>query len=130
MDRSEMTGRPPGVGRSIGWYRWLGSIALVAAIVAFFAAAIAELSSPGSPANRPLFWIAVAVNLFCFVTLPLLLVRAIRFRGLVRKEWRAVMMRAVWGGPFGTLGALWDLCAEPAEPAGPPGASTPRGGAQ
>ena len=58
----------------------------------------------------------MAVNLFCLVTLPLLLLRAIRFRGLVRKEWRAVMMRAVWGGPFGTLGALWDLCTDPAGP--------------
>lgn len=112
-----MAGRSPGSGRSIGWYRWLGLSALVAAIVAFFAAAIAELSSPGSPANRPIFWIAAVVNLFCLVTLPLLLVRAIRFRGLVRKEWRAVMMRAVWGGPFGTLGALWDLCTDPAGPA-------------
>ena len=44
---------------------------------------------------------------------PGLLFRAIRFRGLERKQWRLVLMRAVWGGPFGTLGALWDLCAEP-----------------
>jgi hypothetical protein len=107
-----MSGRSPASGRSIGWYRWFGLIALVAAIVAFLAAAIAELSAPGSPANRPIFWIAAVVNLCCLVTLPLLLVRAIRFRGLVRKEWRAVMMRAVWGGPFGTLGALWDLCTD------------------
>ena len=130
MGRTEMTDLPLAARRSIGWYRWLGLFALVAAIVAFLAAAIAELSSPGSPANRPIFWTAVAVNLFCLVTLPTLLIRAIRFRGLVRKEWRTVMMRAVWGGPFGALGALWDLCTAPADPGGPTGASVPHGGAQ
>lgn len=101
--------------RSIAWYRWLGLAALVAAIASFLIAAIAELSAPGSPANRPIFWTAAAVNLGCLVTLPLLLIRAVRYRGLERREWRGVMMRAVWGGPFGTLGALWDLCTDPAD---------------
>ncbi len=110
-----MTGPVAARRHSIGWYRWLGSLALAGAIVSFLAAAWVELQSPGAPANRLVFWTAVAINLFCLVTLPLLLFRAIRFRGLERKQWRLVLMRAVWGGPFGTLGALWDLCAEPAE---------------
>ncbi|MBP9143146.1 MAG: hypothetical protein KBF21_13180 [Thermoanaerobaculia bacterium] len=118
---------PP--GRSIGWYRWLGLAAFAAAVASFLAAAVAELSSPGSPSNRPLFWTAVAVNLFCLVTLPTLLIRAIRFRGLATQQWRAVMMRAVWGGPFGTLGALWDLCTDPAD-AGASGRPDPRSGSQ
>jgi threonine/homoserine/homoserine lactone efflux protein len=101
--------RPP----SILWYRWLGLSVLAAAILSFFTAALAELSSPGAPQNRPLFWTAVACNVSCFIVLPLLLLRAIRYRRLARKEWRAVLMRAVWGGPFGTLGALWDLSADP-----------------
>ena len=100
--------RPP----SIRWYRWLGAVALAAAILSFFAAVAAELAAPGSPQNRPFFWTAVACNGGCLVLLPLLLFRAIRFRRLVRKEWRAVLMRAVWGGPFGTLGALWDLAGD------------------
>jgi len=109
---------PP--ARSIGWYRWLAIASFAAAVATFLAAAVAEVSSPGAPANRALFWTAVAVNLSCLVTLPTLLIRAIRFRGLVSKEWRAVMMRAVWGGPFGTLGALWDLCTDPVDPPAPP----------
>ena len=113
--RTEVTDLPLAPRRSIGWYRWLGLIALVAAVLSFLSAAIAELSSPGAPANRPIFWTAVAFNGFCLVTLPLLLFRAIRFRGLARRQWRQVLMRAVWGGPFGTLGALWDLCSDPVE---------------
>ena len=110
-------------GRSIGWYRWLGLAALVAAIASFLAAAITELTAPGTAATRASFWTAVVLNLFCLGALPGLLLRAIRVRGLVRQEWRLVLMRAVWGGPFGTLGALWDLCAEPAPEAPPrPGA--------
>jgi len=101
---------------SILWYRWLGLFALAAAILSFFTAVIAELAAPGAPQNRPFFWVAVGCNVGCFVILPLLLLRAIRFRGLARKEWRAVLMRAVWGGPFGTLGALWDLSADRPEP--------------
>lgn len=115
MGRTEVTGLPLAPRRSIGWYRWLGLFALGAAVLSLLTAAIAELSSPGAPANRPIFWVAVAFNCFCLVTLPLLLFRAMRFRGLVRKQWRQVLMRAVWGGPFGTLGALWDLCVDPAE---------------
>jgi len=99
--------------KSILWYRWFGSLALAAAIVTFLTAVLVELSAPGAPENRPYFWTAVVCNLGCLIALPVLLLRAIRFRRLARKEWRAVLMRAVWGGPFGTLGALWDLCAEP-----------------
>ncbi len=106
-----MSARPP----SIQWYRWLGLVSLAAAILSFFAAVIVELGAPGAAQNRPFFWVAVGCNLGCLVLLPLLLFRAIRFRRLVRKEWRAVLMRAVWGGPFGTLGALWDLAADPPE---------------
>jgi uncharacterized membrane protein len=101
--------------RSIVWYRWLGLVLLAVAIVTFLTAVFVELSAPGRAANRPFFWTAVACNLACLVVLPALLFRAIRVRRLVRKEWRAVVMRAVWGGPFGTLGALWDLTAEPGE---------------
>lgn len=104
--------------RSILWYRWLGLGVLVAAILSFFIAVIAELAAPGAPQNRPFFWAAVGCNVSCFFILPLLLLRAIRVRALARKEWRAVLMRAVWGGPFGTLGALWDLSADPEERAG------------
>lgn len=117
MGRTEVSAAPP--RRSIRWYRWLGLALLAAAIVSFVAAAAAELASPGAPANRPILWTGVALNALCLVALPLLLVLAIRHHGLGRKQWRAVMMRAVWGGPFGTLGALWDLCADPAEPARP-----------
>jgi hypothetical protein len=112
----ELPGRP----RSILWYRWVGLTALILAILTFLVAVLAELSNPGAPANRPLFAAAVVCVLACVVTLPLLLVLAIRRRRLVRKQWRLVMMRAVWGGPFGTLGALWDLSADPA-----PGESAP-----
>lgn len=109
------TSRPP----SIRWYRWLGTLALAAAILSFFTAVFVELAAPGRAGNRPFFWTAVACNLGCFIVLPSLLLRAIRVRRLVRKEWRAVLMRAVWGGPFGTLGALWDLTADPPEPEAP-----------
>jgi hypothetical protein len=107
----------PSRTRSILWYRWLGSLSLAAAIVSFLTAVLVELSAPGAPQNRPYFWTAVVCNGGCLILLPLLLLRAIRFRRLARKEWRAVLMRAVWGGPFGTLGALWDLSAEPKGPA-------------
>lgn len=128
MGRTEVSGTSPAARRSIGWYRWLGLFALLAAVASFLAAAIAELASPGAPANRPIFWTAVALNGFCLVTLPLLLFRAIRFRKLVRQQWRQVLMRAVWGGPFGTLGALWDLCADPAgAPERPEPANRPAG---
>lgn len=103
---------------SIRWYRWLGLAVLAAAILSFFAAVIRELAAPGAPQNAPFLWAAVVCNGTCFVVLPLLLLRAIRFRRLARKEWRAVLMRAVWGGPFGTLGALWDLSADPPESGG------------
>lgn len=112
-DRTEVSPAPPASALSIRWYRWVGLLALVAAIVSFLSAAIAEVTASGTPSTRVLFWTAVTLNLFCLVALPVLLFRAIRFRGLVRKQWRLVLMRAVWGGPFGTLGALWDLCAEP-----------------
>ena len=105
--------------RSIAWYRWLGLTVLVVAILTFLTAALVELSAPGRAENRPFFWTAVVCNLACLLILPGLLFRAIRIRRLVRKEWRAVLMRAVWGGPFGTLGALWDLSADPEEPAPP-----------
>ncbi len=108
-------GQPPSAV-SIAWYRWLGLFVLAAAILSFFTAVIAELSSPGAPQNRPFIWAAVVCNVGCFLILPLLLFRAIRIRGLARRQWRAVLMRAVWGGPFGTLGALWDLSADPPEP--------------
>lgn len=108
-----MSGVPPARAHSILWYRWLGLAALLAAIASFFAAAIAEVTASGTPSTRVLFWTAVGLNLFCLGALPVLLFRAIRCRGLDRKQWRLVLMRAVWGGPFGTLGALWDLCAEP-----------------
>lgn len=101
---------------SIVWYRWVGLCALAAAILSFFTAVIAELQSPGSAQNRPFIWAAVVCNVGCFLLLALLLLRAIRVRRLARKEWRAVLMRAVWGGPFGTLGALWDLSADQPEP--------------
>lgn len=107
--------RPP----SIRWYRWPGTAALAAAILSFVAAVGAELAAPGSLRNRPFLWAAVACNLGCFLLLPGLLLRAIRVRRLARKEWRAVLMRAVWGGPFGTLGALWDLTADPPKPGEP-----------
>ncbi|MEO7795991.1 MAG: hypothetical protein ABIV06_14580 [Thermoanaerobaculia bacterium] len=100
---------------SIRWYRWLGLAVLTAAIVSLLTAIAVELASPGAPGNRPIFWAAGASCFACLVLLPVLLVRAIRVRGLVRKQWRLVMMRAIWGGPFGTLGALWDLCASPDE---------------
>ncbi len=110
---------PSGPPRSILWYRWVGLVALVLAILSFLVAVIAELSHPGAPENRPLFAVAILCLLACVATLPLLLVLAIRHRGLARKQWRLVTMRAVWGGPFGTLGAIWDLSADPArdEPA-------------
>lgn len=111
-----MSGVPPARAHSILWYRWLGLAALLAAIASFVAAAIAEVTASETPSTRVLFWTAVGLNLFCLGALPVLLFRAIRFRGLDRKQWRLVLMRAVWGGPFGTLGALWDLCAEPAAP--------------
>lgn len=98
---------------SIGWYRWAGAAALVAAAACFLTAVALELSAPGSPQNAPYFWAAAVSCIACFLVLPLLLWRAIRVRRLVRKQWRLVLMRAVWGGPFGTLGALWDLCSEP-----------------
>jgi len=101
--------------RSIAWYRWLGLVLLAVAILTFLTAVLVELSAPGRAGNRPFFWTAVVCNLLCLLVLPLLIFRAIRFRRLVRKEWRAVLMRAVWGGPFGTLGALWDLSADPVE---------------
>jgi hypothetical protein len=101
--------------RSIAWFRWVGLVLLAAAILTFLTAVALELSAPGAPRNRPFFWTAVACNLSCLVGLPLLLFRAIRLRQLERKAWRAVLMRAIWGGPFGTLGALWDLTAEPLE---------------
>lgn len=107
-----MSAAPPRA-RSILWYRWLGSLSLAAAIVSFLTAVLVELSAPGAPQNRPFFLAAVISNASCLIVLPVLLLRAIRFRRLARKEWRAVLMRAVWGGPFGTLGALWDLTAEP-----------------
>ena len=103
--------------RSIRWYRWVGLAALVVAGVSFFTAVIAQLTAPDSPAARAAFWTALAGNLFCLIVLPGLLLRAIRVRRLARKAWRQVLMRAVWGGPFGTLGALWDLCADPVEAA-------------
>ena len=109
----------PSRAPSIRWYRWLGLSVLVAAIVSFFAAVIRELAAPGAPENSPFFWTAVVCNVVCFVVLPVLLLLAIRFRRLARKEWRAVLMRAVWGGPFGTLGALWDLCADRPDGGGP-----------
>jgi threonine/homoserine/homoserine lactone efflux protein len=109
----------PSRAPSIRWYRWLGLTVLVAAIVSFFAAVIRELAAPGAPENSPFFWTAVVCNVVCFVVLPVLLLLAIRFRRLARKEWRAVLMRAVWGGPFGTLGALWDLCANRPDGGGP-----------
>ena len=111
-----MAAVPPRNAASIVWYRWLGLFLLAAAILSFFTAVIAELSSPGAVRNRPFIWAAVVCNVGCFLLLPLLLLRAIRVRRLARKEWRAVLMRAVWGGPFGTLGALWDLSADQPEP--------------
>ncbi|MEO8274954.1 MAG: hypothetical protein ABI639_01970 [Thermoanaerobaculia bacterium] len=107
--------RPPPIERPIGWFRWLGLAALIAAMSSFVAAAASQIFAPGSAAARLLFWLAIGLNLFCLVMLPLLLILAIRARRLPRKEWRLVMMRAIWGGPFGTLGALWDLCNPPAE---------------
>lgn len=104
--------RPP---QSILWYRWPALVALVAAVASVLLAASLELATPGAPGNRRYFVVAGFCVLVSLVVLPLLLFRAIRARGLVRKEWRAVLMRAVWGGPFGTLGALWDLTAEPGE---------------
>jgi len=112
------TAGPSGDGsrrRSIAWYRWLGLVLLSVAILTFLTAVLVELSAPGRAENRPFFWTAVVCNLTCLLVLPLLLFRAIRFRRLARKEWRAVLMSAVWGGPFGTLGALWDLCSDRVE---------------
>jgi hypothetical protein len=103
--------RPP----SILWFRWVGLGSLLLALASFFAAAIAQWRAPESPATRPLVWVAVGLFLFCLVALPGLLIRAMRVRRLSRKEWRPVVARAVWGGPFGTLGALWDLTADPDE---------------
>ncbi len=117
MARTEMATDGEGRAPSILWYRWVGLAALLAAVASFLAAAIAELTQAEAPSTPVLLWTAVALNLGCLCVLPVLLFRAIRIRGLVRKQWRLVLMRAVWGGPFGTLGALWDLCAEPVEPA-------------
>lgn len=111
-----MAAVPPRSAASILWYRWVGLGVLAAAILSFFTAVIAELSAPGAAQNRPFIWAAVICVGGCFLILPLLLLRAIRVRRLARKEWRAVLMRAVWGGPFGTLGALWDLTADQSEP--------------
>ena len=58
-------------------------------------------------ARRPV----VALIATGFLTQATLLFRLIRRRGLRGVERRLVLTRAVWGGPFGTLGAIWDLTA-------------------
>ena len=90
-------------------YRRFAAALLVAAIASFLVAALTVLSARGTPVADAMFWIAVVLNVACFVGMPLLLLRVISLRRLERLERRLFTMRAVWGGPFGALGAIRDL---------------------
>lgn len=90
-------------------YRRSGLALLAAALVSFAAAALAALSARGTPLANALFWAAVALVVGCFFGMPLLLMAVLRVRGIVGLDRRLVLMRAIWGGPFGALGAIWDL---------------------
>lgn len=96
-------------------YRWIGLAALVAALAGFALAAVAAFADPTRAAGSGGFWTGVALIAAGFLTQATLLFRLIRRRGLQGIERRLVLTRAVWGGPFGTLGAIWDLSAEPDE---------------
>lgn len=100
-------------------YRWIGLTALVAALGGFVLAAVAAFADPTRAAASGGFWAGVALIATGFLTQATLLFRLIRRRGLRGIELRLVLTRAVWGGPFGTLGAIWDLTAGPDARPGP-----------
>ncbi len=93
-------------------HRAAGIALLALLLVAFATGAVVRLSGDESTERSPLFLTAVALVVGAFVALPVLLLGVTRRRRLARLERRLVMMRALWGGPFGALGALWDLTGE------------------
>jgi hypothetical protein len=94
---------------ALGGYRVAAVALFVAVIAGFVTAVVAEFALSGTPAARAVFWTGVAALVAGSLGLPLLLFRVLHLRGLERLERRLWTMRAVWGGPFGALGALWDL---------------------
>ncbi|MGE0640142.1 MAG: hypothetical protein AB7G12_09380 [Thermoanaerobaculia bacterium] len=106
-----------------GWsgrtYRVAGLGLLLGGIASFALAVGMKILAPEHPATTPIVWSAIALNLVAFIWIPAMLLRLMSRRGLDTRGKRLVVSRAVWGGPFGTIGALWDLTA--GDPAAPPG---------
>ena len=107
-----------------GWsgrtYRIAGLSLLLGGIASFALAVGMKIAAPEHPATAPIVGSAIALNLVAFVWIPAMLLRLMARRGLDTRGKRLVVSRAVWGGPFGTIGALWDLTSgDPAVPPGP-----------
>lgn len=93
---------------------WLALASFLAALAGFAAAAWAGLARPSAPGTPALLWTGATLVLLAALVLPATLFVLLHRRGVRGIERRMVLIRAVWGGPFGTLGAIWDLTTGPA----------------
>ncbi len=92
---------------------WISLASFLAALAGFAVAAWAGLGRPTAPGTPALLWTGAALVLLCAIVLPVTLFALLHRHGIHGIERRMVLIRAVWGGPFGTLGAIWDLTAGP-----------------
>lgn len=92
---------------------WISLASFLAALAGFAAAAWAGLTRLSAPGTPVLLWTGAALVLLSALVLPATLFVLLHRRGVHGIERRMVLIRAVWGGPFGTLGAIWDLTAGP-----------------
>lgn len=90
---------------------WIALASFLAALAGFAGAAWAGLARPSAPWTPALLWAGAALVLLCALVLPATLFVLLHRLGIRGIERRMVLIRAVWGGPFGTLGAIWDLTA-------------------
>ncbi len=88
---------------------WISLASFLAALAGFGVAAWAGLTRPAEPGTPALLWAGAALVALCALVLPATLFTLLHRQGIHGVARRMVLIRAVWGGPFGTLGAIWDL---------------------
>ena len=95
--------------RPLAVMRWSATTAAAVAFVAFAAAFLAELLSPGAPRTKALFWAGVATLLVTMVLLAVFAAILSRFRGLAPPDRSRAARYWLWGGPIGLFWVVWVL---------------------